>query len=1031
MRLNQNNVIRIQSLGSPQLLQADKPVRLYSSKVWALLIYLFFHHDQPRSRELLATLLWGEKTDKKARASLRQALYSIKQSVGDIADNLLYIDRDSVTFHYIDDVVIDVIDLLQAYEREEYEQVITLYKGGLLDGIRLSECEEYEAWLYLQRNSIEQKVLTALYKTVSRLIELRDIERALPFAQKLTSIDSLNEEGHRLLMRIHAMSGNLSIARHQYRLCVELLDQELGVEPTTETAVLFEQLDKLEQVTTTRAEIPSTTDTFSDLPLIQRDTELLQIANIWRNISDQSDNLITIRGEAGIGKSRLIREMVQHQRIQRIMVGQCFEMEINTPYSMWTELLQYLLEPAWREQIDNLESVWMQQVARIIPATGVVSSPDLDDITQGEKRLRLLQGIVRCLAHLASTPLLLVFEDIHWADKSSLELLHYATRQLVNYPILFIVTLRDEASNSYIKQLIRGLHNNRHDIELIPLNIESIIDLAESAHFPVPAELGKELAQFCGGNPYVLTETVRALSERIQHGETVTAESLKQVAHGVNQLVLERLGNIGEEHKRIVETVAIGNRPLNINLLRKVTGIDELRLLEYLDVLLTSGFLLEDSHHSSIEISHDYIRQTIIDNLRTVRKTALHRRIAETLVEFPRSNTDEIAYHFLQASDDRAISYLIKSAEQAKSLYAEYEAINIFQQALTFIQQHIPHDYHQLFEICLQLEKLYDQLGQRGSQANMIVKLEQLSNKIDSPELIALVHVRHAGLMTYTGQFKEAHQILTTALDFYDKNKDILGEANTLREMGFLQWSSGQYSLALEYNRSALHKYRRGGNVSGEATALHNLAEIHRSLNSPQQAINFYHQAEELYWTVGAEEGLILTSYGLGQAYHMLAEYEHATHAFLKAEQQCDKSRNQRVLSRIYHSLATLHWAQSQSDIAIDYLDKAVRLSREMGYTLGILHSLWLISLYHLRTGNQEQARHCMTEVIDWLKFAEDASLLPQATEWLLALDRDEHDGLELPSDLNWIRTHVNIAEGKVYCEFESPAAFARLEASS
>jgi len=1015
--------ISINLLGNPILYLNGKPVKLYSAKVWALLTYLILHPDQSHGREWLATLLWGETSDKKARASLRQALYSIKQSLGDISDELLVVERDSILLHTSREVRVDVIELVHAYGNQQYESVAELYRGILLDGVRLADCEEYESWLFSQRHDIEQKFITALRKSAQQLVQHSAIDKALPYAQKLTQSDPLNEEGYRLLMRIYAMQGDVSGARHQFQICYEILNRELGVEPTSETTKLFENLGNIEHVpmvTTTHA---SSLEPIRTFPMIQREREFQILTTAWQQITRSSHNLVVVRGEAGSGKSRLVWELIQTNSIHRFMIGYGYEIELNTPYGVWSDMLQCLTETDWNDQLKDLDPVWLYEVSRIVPSLDAEKIPESSGDSQEEKRLRLLQSIVRCLSHLATFPLLIVMDDLQWADETSLELLHYATRQLANLPVLFVVMLRADHSIPQINQLIRNVSNKKHIIDLAPLPEEAIQQLLTRAKIPMWENISGDLLKFTGGNPFVLIETIHMLSDQAKQGHDRISHSTLDVPDSVSELVMERLSYTGDEHHRIMETLSIIGHPVTTMLLVMLVGVDELLLLEYIERLIKGGFLLEYSDGSRLDVSHDYIRQAIIQNLSMLRKTALHRRVAEFLIKLPQFNAEEVALHFANASDFRALQYFLSAAQQAEALYSLTEAVNLYQRALRFVQDTFPHNSEDQVMVLLKLERLFDQLGQRSAQADVIQRLQSLTTEHDDHYLKASVLVRRAGLLTYTQQYQESHQVLNSALEYFRKTNDDASEASALREMGFLYWQNGQYTLALDYNGSALQLFRRQGNVSGESTTLHNLAEIHRSLNSPHLAINFYRQAEELHWAIGNNDGIIVTAHGLGQAFHTIEDYDQAEHAYLRAIKFGEETKNGVILSRVYHSLAILHWERNHLVQTLDYMTKAVSLSRTIGYSLGIAHSLWLMCLYYYQLNDLKQARVCIKEVIEWLEFAEDMPQLAEAREWLMRLEGGQSHEVSLPKNMHWIQSHLNDTAGKVYCRFESPAA--------
>lgn len=1019
--------IQFRLLGTPEVYNEGERVRLYSAKVWALMTYLALHANKAQSREHLAALLWGETPDSNARASLRQALYSIKRVLGSTADLLLEIDQDSVTLRTVDAVGIDVIDLLAAYQQDDYSRVVDLYGGLLLEGVQIADCAEYESWLYLQRDSFEQKVITALQKLVTSLIDVGAHENAFPHAQRLTEMDVLNESGHRLLMRIYAAQGDLAAARRQYQLCADLLARELGVEPMPETTALYERLGQSSKIHATLIPQPlPQAEVVGDLPLVERVQELQVLGRAWDRVQQGEQDLIVISGEPGIGKSRLVQEFIRQRQIGHHLIGRCFEVESNTPFAMWADLFRALTQPIWRAQIANLEPVWLRQVARIVPALASGSDEDIETASNEEKRLRLLQGVVRCLMQIGSSPLLIVFEDLHWADEGSLELLHYAARQLTHSPILFVSTFQPNSPNRRLQQFVRSATNNTRAILLEPLAQTSVHGLVTNLPMAMSSELSQRLYQFSNGNPFVLTETLRVLSERYEQGEDISAQSALPVSDQLQQLVLDRLENISEAQRRILETAALISRPFDLRLLRSISGIAEVQLLEDLDILLARRFLRDvqtDKRIETMDIAHNYTRTIIADSLRLPRRMALHRRIAETLASLPHKNVSEIAFHYEQAGDERGIEFLVLAARQVEQLYSLSAAADFYQRALMLVQDN---DVSQQFEICLALESVLDQAGNRALQSEVLDRLIDLAEQLDDPALLADIYVRRASYLTYTGKYDLSRQDLELALEQYQSVADLSGEANALRELGFLQWTLGHYGPALEFNREALQLHRREGNPQGQATALHNLAEIHRGLGSPHQAIDMYRQAEELHWSTRNRQGLTLTFYGIAHAYRSVDEVEQAAHYLTQARDQSAEVKNYLMQSRIYHALATLYWERDEPDAALEYLRKAVEVSRGIGYSLGIAHSLWLLSVYYGRLGVVDEAREHMNEAILWLKMAEDTTQLAVAQQWLTNLNEGRVDLLEPPRTTQWIRTHVKVAEGKIYCEFESPAARVR-----
>jgi tetratricopeptide (TPR) repeat protein len=303
--------------------------------------------------------------------------------------------------------------------------------------------------------------------------------------------------------------------------------------------------------------------------------------------------------------------------------------------------------------------------------------------------------------------------------------------------------------------------------------------------------------------------------------------------------------------------------------------------------------------------------------------------------------------------------------------------------------------------------------------------LEELAEAL--PELMGLaeVCVRRAGFFTYTGQYLEARQAGERALTLYRELSDACGEAQALRELGCLPWSAGDQGTALSYGREALKLHRRLGDVEGEATALHNLAEIHRGLGSPRQALAQYEGALNLYRARQDRRRQGLTPYGVAHAWRQLGDFDQALARYQGALDHCQAAGDRLMTSRVHHTLAGLQWEAGAQEGALYYLDQALVISREIGYGPGIAHGLIALSDIYTRRGELDLACQLLQEAMTWLRLIEDEAGLSQAQARRRALERGTLEETDLSTTIGWVKSHVALTEGKVYCEFESPMAVA------
>ncbi|MEW6374654.1 MAG: tetratricopeptide repeat protein [Thermodesulfobacteriota bacterium] len=1043
-------------LGPPFLIIGRRLVRLHSAKTLALLTYLVLEAHSSHSREKLAGLLWGESPENRARHSLRQALYSLRRTLGDLTEECLVLAEGAASFRPHSKFHVDALEFLNLATADPQDlkilrQAVQLYKGLLLEGIELTDCSDFEEWLFFRRDALEQQALGLLQRLIDVLIRHNEYKESLTFARRLVAMDPLHEWAHRCLMKIHAVLGDRDSVRRQYRHCCEILARELGVEPAAETQAVYRKLIAVTISPTISFEsLPSLqpADQLPTFPFLGRERELAVLQTWLNQAMAGHGGLILISGEAGIGKTRLVEEFKRRSLTGAVesalpiywLTGRCYEPEARTPYTMWADALNTLATADWKSRLAGLPDVWLQQLARLTPDLAPLAR-NIEGVSITESQLRLFQGIVQSLAYLAkSCCLILFFDDLHWVDESSLELLHYVIRHLAESPLLIIGAYRPEMAVDHSS--LEHLSSSTGDtglsslLKLPSLDLETVSRLLTHLGTELPRDLPDRLYQHSEGNPFFLVETLRTLFasgklRREPNGRLVGPdEGVWPVPARVQDLIQARLSTLGEEHRRVLAAAAVIGRPFGLHLARRVSGLPELQVLGIVEQLLDRAFLAEKDERlpqQVLDFHHNYFRRAIYDGLKAVQRQTLHRRAARALLALHRARpgpvTEEIAYHYELADDVLAISYLIQAAQQAEALFAYHHATDLYTRALTLHRTHLFGDLPGRFDLLLAREAVLDRQARRVEQAEDITALLELAESLADIKRLAVACVRQAGLFTYTGQYDAAHKAGERALDLYRSAGDKAGEAQALRELGFLHWSASDYSVALQYSRAALQMHRQLGNVAGEATALHNLAEIYRGLGSPKQALEWYEQALSLHWAQQNRPAQGLTLYGMAHALRQLGQHDQAQDRYQQALAHLRASGDRLMTSRVHHSMASLQWEAGATNQALDHMNQALSISREIGYGPGIAHGLIALSYLYAQDKKIDLAKEHLRESLTWLRLMEDQVGLGEARNRLQALEKGTPHVIEPPATLGWFKAHVTVAEGKVYCEFESPMA--------
>ncbi|MCB0063741.1 MAG: AAA family ATPase, partial [Caldilineaceae bacterium] len=335
-----------------------------SPRLQALLAYLLLHHATPQPRQQIAYHFWPVSEEGQARTNLRKLFLQLRRALPD-ADTYLTFDNQTIQWRSDADFTCDVLEVQQRLrelrdtqlDQEQLTALLDHYHGELLPGC-------YDDWVVPLREGFHQDVMAALEQMVTLLENQRAYGEGIRYAQRLLSFDPLEEKSYQRLMRLRAADGDRSGALKVYQECAEILERELDVEPSTETAALYEQLRRAKSTlvtphvaTPTRPPLP---------PLIGRQVEWQGLRTAWQQALRGQACFVTIAGEAGIGKTRLAEELLiwaEQQGIAAVRT-RSYQAQGALAYAPIAELLQ---AESIARRVQLLNENRLTQVARLLP----------------------------------------------------------------------------------------------------------------------------------------------------------------------------------------------------------------------------------------------------------------------------------------------------------------------------------------------------------------------------------------------------------------------------------------------------------------------------------------------------------------------------------------------------------------------------------------------------------------------------------------------------------------------------------------
>lgn len=416
-------------------------------------------------------------------------------------------------------------------------------------------------------------------------------------------------------------------------------------------------------------------------PLVGRTEEQRILRDELRIASGGHGRLLLVGGEAGIGKTALVRTIASPARDVgfRILTGSCYDLASTPPYGPWLDLFE-----ACRRD------------PSLPPAPAAFASGQLAPV---DDQGALFADARRFVADLvADRPALIVLEDVHWADPASMDLLRHLGTYLRHWPVLVIVTYRSDAPSprrsfsQHLPALVREAGGRR--VDLHRLDEDALRDLVVS-RLTLAGEdedrLVAYLAAHAEGNPFFATEILRSLGEeQLLHsdGHTWSLGTLDRVVVPplLRQVIDGRVARLGADTRTPLAVAAVIGYDVSLVLWAGIAELNEGDLFDIVERAVEAHLLEADSDGTRVRFVHALTREALYDGILPPRRRIWHRMVAEALMASPQPNPDTVAFHLQEAGDPLAVKWLIRSGDRAQRAYAWLTAAERFQTAARLME---------------------------------------------------------------------------------------------------------------------------------------------------------------------------------------------------------------------------------------------------------------------------------------------------------------------------------------------------------
>ncbi len=666
--------------------------------------------------------------------------------------------------------------------------------------------------------------------------------------------------------------------------------------------------------------------------------------------------LVFLHGEAGIGKTRLARELRAYARLRgmQVLYGRCpalFKMDKVPPYVLWSEVIKGYLEISTPEQLQKVVGFYPAEVAKLVPELEqkLVAMPKSFPISPEMEQGRLFEAVTQFITNISKeTSLLVILDDLQWTDSASLLLLNYLARGAFKSPLLLLGAYRSTEIDAKhpLSPVLTELNRERllQSVSLKRMSLSETSEMIKQllGQDDIPEGFCKLVYEKTRGNPFFAEEVVKSLREEDVIYREDSKWKFREVSRiefpeTVKNVVEARIGRLEEECQNTLTMASFVGNDFSCEALCGVTGIEEDKLLEIIEKLLKTGLIKQRVVRGEdvCTFADIVVRDILYEEVSPFKRKKLHNDVGRVLEKVYAKKIDEhlgeLAMHFLEGGDrDKALDYFLKAGDRAAKMYANNEAVSYFQFAIDILEEKDGR-FREKGRVLEKLGDIKKLIGEYEACMKNWNEALSLWTSLQEKAKTAALHRKMANVLwDKMGDAEKAKEHHEACLRILEAEPESVEKARLYHDMAYMQWRNGDYAKALMLAEKALELAEKLNAVEEIAYACLDLGILHRFSGDYKKALEYANRALKMALDNNYLE-IAVIAYDRVGGFLPFEEYEKRLEYLEKGYSLAKKIGDISRQSWLLGSVAEMYLSMGELGRAITMGEEALALARKAG----------------------------------------------------------------------------------------------------